>query len=191
MIRFTSCDTMTDPVDGVGLELARPICAARHQAETYPFFAPYLIAPGAGGTRPPSPGRHGSPCTGSPGGRGRGRRGRGRPSAPQVVALAGNVRADLHAVQPYARDLAQRGVRLLGCRRVDARADAPLLRRAPWRAGVFIRAGALPALAHELVDCGHATPTEGRWLSSHRGAGGQVAPTDRPRHRSRRAPERP
>src|SRR5579875_782346 len=44
----------------------------------------------------------------------------------QVVALAGDVGADLHAVgQPDARDLAQRRVRLLGRGGVDAGAHAP------------------------------------------------------------------
>src|SRR5207237_4352650 len=47
----------------------------------------------------------------------------------EVVSLAGDVGRDLHAVrQPDARDLAQRGIRLLRRRRVDARADAALLR---------------------------------------------------------------
>src|SRR5579884_3943199 len=46
----------------------------------------------------------------------------------QVVALAGDVGADLHAVgQPHARDLAQRRVGLLRRGRVHARAHAPAL----------------------------------------------------------------
>src|SRR3954451_6818297 len=46
----------------------------------------------------------------------------------QVVALAGDVGRDLDgAGDPDARDLAQRRVRLLGRRRVDARADAAAL----------------------------------------------------------------
>src|SRR4051795_12322344 len=45
----------------------------------------------------------------------------------QVVTLARDVGRDLHAVrQPDARDLPQRGVRLLRRRRVDACADAAL-----------------------------------------------------------------
>src|SRR5579875_844152 len=48
----------------------------------------------------------------------------------QVVALAGDVGANLHAVgQPHASDLAQRRVGLLGRGRVDARADAAALGR--------------------------------------------------------------
>src|SRR5919202_2121577 len=48
----------------------------------------------------------------------------------QVVALAGDVDRDLHAVrEPHARDLAQRRVRLLRRGGVDARADAAALRR--------------------------------------------------------------
>src|SRR5436305_13831071 len=47
----------------------------------------------------------------------------------QVVALARDVGADLHAVrEPDARDLPEGRVRLLRGGRVDARADAPLLR---------------------------------------------------------------
>src|SRR5206468_8624617 len=48
----------------------------------------------------------------------------------EVVALAGDVGADLHAVgQPDARHLAQRRVRLLRRGGVDARAYAAALRR--------------------------------------------------------------
>src|SRR5207342_3566026 len=73
----------------------------------------------------------------------------------EVVPLAGDVGADFHAIrQANARDLAQRRVRLLRRRRVDARADAALLRRAPERRGLRLRRR--PALADELVDCGHA-----------------------------------
>src|SRR3954467_5458543 len=47
----------------------------------------------------------------------------------QVVALAGDVHRDLHAVgQAHTGDLAQRGVRLLRRGRVDTRADAAPLR---------------------------------------------------------------
>src|SRR5690606_7500199 len=47
----------------------------------------------------------------------------------EVVTLARDVRGDLVLVrQPNARDLAQRGVRLLRRRRVDARAHTTLLR---------------------------------------------------------------
>src|SRR5262249_45626611 len=75
----------------------------------------------------------------------------------QVVPLAGDVRADLDAVrEAHARDLAERGVRLLRRRRVDTRADAALLRRAPECRGLRLRLRRRPTLADELVDCGHA-----------------------------------
>src|SRR2546423_934067 len=48
----------------------------------------------------------------------------------QVVALAGDVGGDLHAVrESHAGDLAQGGVRLLRSGRVDARADPAALGR--------------------------------------------------------------
>src|ERR1700684_1485569 len=48
----------------------------------------------------------------------------------EIVALAGDVAGDLEPFgQPHLGDLAQRGVRLLRRRRIDARADAALLRR--------------------------------------------------------------
>src|SRR5271156_1051575 len=48
----------------------------------------------------------------------------------QVVALAGDIADDLEAVgQPHLGDLAERRIRLLRRRRIDARAHAALLRR--------------------------------------------------------------
>src|SRR3954451_6181986 len=48
----------------------------------------------------------------------------------EIVTFSWNVGADFHPVgQPHAGDLAQRRVRLLGRRRIDARADTALLRR--------------------------------------------------------------
>src|SRR5581483_3288126 len=52
-------------------------------------------------------------------------------------------------------DLAQGGVRLLRRRRVDARADAPLLRRAAQRGRLHLRLRRLAALADELIDSRH------------------------------------
>src|SRR5262249_19741250 len=74
----------------------------------------------------------------------------------EVVPLAGNVGADLHLVrQAHARDLPKRRVRLLRRRRVDARADAPLLRRAAERRRLHLRLRRLAALANELIDSRH------------------------------------
>src|SRR3954454_15005675 len=83
----------------------------------------------------------------------------------EVVPLTRDVGRDLHPVrQPHARDLSQRRVRLLGRRRVDARADAAALRRrqpllAPL-AGLEARRGdlllgLLASLADELIDARH------------------------------------
>src|SRR5437588_1090484 len=74
----------------------------------------------------------------------------------EVVALAGDVGPDLGAVrQPDARDLPKRRVRLLRGGRVDARADAALLRRAAERGCLRLRLGGLAALPDELIDGGH------------------------------------
>src|SRR5436190_15793630 len=74
----------------------------------------------------------------------------------EVVPLAGDVGADLHAVrQPDARDLAESRIRLLRGGRVDARADAALLRRAAERGGLRLRLRGLATLPHELVDSRH------------------------------------
>src|SRR4029079_8284341 len=77
----------------------------------------------------------------------------------QVVTLAGDIGADLHPVgQPDARDLAERRVRLLRGGRVDARADAALLRCVPQCGGLRLGHGGLAAFADELIDGGHAAP---------------------------------
>src|SRR5207248_6378820 len=74
----------------------------------------------------------------------------------QVVALAGDVGADLHAVrQADTGHLAQRRVRLTRSGRVHARADAPLLRGAGERRRLGLCLGGLAALAHELIDSRH------------------------------------
>ena len=96
----------------------------------------------------------------------------------QVVADARDVGRDLHRVgQAHARDLAQRGVRLLRRHRAHLEADAPLLRRArdrhlslaqavpvlAHRGRLDLRDLGAPAVAHELVDRRHenATPVVG------------------------------
>src|SRR5512134_2680038 len=71
----------------------------------------------------------------------------------QVVADAGDVARHLEAVgEADAGDLAQRRVRLLRRRRVDARADPALLRRLLQRRRLLLRLELLAALAHELAD---------------------------------------
>src|SRR3954471_14660761 len=75
----------------------------------------------------------------------------------QVVADARDVAGDLHAVgEAHARDLAQRGVRLLGRDRVHARADAALLGRALERGSLGLRVLGRARMTHELIDGRHA-----------------------------------
>src|ERR1044072_8293261 len=84
----------------------------------------------------------------------------------EVVPLARDVAGDLHPVgQPHARDLAQRGVRLLRGGGVDARADTATLRCGDARlatlagleaGGRDLLLGLATALADELVDARHA-----------------------------------
>src|SRR5579864_201014 len=74
----------------------------------------------------------------------------------QVVADAGNVGCYFNAVgQPDARDLAQSGVRLLGCLRIDTGANAAFL-----RAGLQGRTRRLIARVgstgtNQLIECWH------------------------------------
>src|SRR5207302_9819094 len=76
----------------------------------------------------------------------------------EVVALAGDVGADLGAVgQPDTGNLAERRVRLPRGLRHHARADAPLLRRAGERRGLHLCLGGDTALADELIDGGQRT----------------------------------
>src|ERR671929_906378 len=77
----------------------------------------------------------------------------------QVVADARDVGGHLDAAgQPDASDLAQRRVRLLRRRRVDARAHAATLRGALQRRGLGLLDLVLAALADQLVDRGHGWP---------------------------------
>src|SRR5215468_2799579 len=75
----------------------------------------------------------------------------------QVVAFAADVADDFETVgQAHLGDLAQRRVRLLRRRRIDARADAAALRavfQRRRRALVALRAA---GLAHQLIDCRHS-----------------------------------
>src|SRR5215210_5960466 len=94
----------------------------------------------------------------------------------QVVALAGDVRGDLHRVrQTDAGHLAQRGVRLLRRGRVDTGAHAPLLRRRDallaTLAGLQARRGQLlrlrvAALADQLGGRGHTARESSKGLES-------------------------
>src|SRR4051794_36732787 len=77
----------------------------------------------------------------------------------QVVADARDVGGDLDAAgETDASDLAQRRVRLLRRRRVDARAHAAALRGTLQRRGLGLLDLVLAALADQLVDRGHGWP---------------------------------
>src|SRR5256714_1822053 len=99
----------------------------------------------------------------------------------EVVALARDVRGDLHPVrEPHARDLAERRVRLLRRDREDARADAAALRRGePLLAALTgLEAGRrhlllrpVAPLADELVDARHAAGDASRGAAAGRGQG--------------------
>src|SRR3954469_4481755 len=79
----------------------------------------------------------------------------------QMVALAGDVAGHLEPVgQPHARHLAQRRVRLLRSRRIDARADAPLLRALLHRRNLVARRYRLTRIIDQLVDRRHSSPIQ-------------------------------
>src|SRR5207249_5016640 len=74
----------------------------------------------------------------------------------QVVADARNIRGDFDAIgEPYASDLAQGRVRLLGRRRVNARADTALLRRTLEGRRALLRTHANSPLLHQLLNRRH------------------------------------
>src|SRR6185369_13939089 len=75
----------------------------------------------------------------------------------QVMALAWDVADHFEAVgEAHLGDLAQRRVRLLRRRRIDARADAALLRALLERRHLLLRLLHHPRLADQLVDRRHA-----------------------------------
>src|SRR5512139_1542983 len=75
----------------------------------------------------------------------------------QVVALAADVADHLVAVgEAHLGDLAQRRVRLLRGRRVHARADAALLRRAAQGGHLALGGGKTARGADQLIDGRHA-----------------------------------
>src|SRR3954468_9035973 len=74
----------------------------------------------------------------------------------QVVADARDVGGDLDPRgEPDARDLAERGVRLLGSGRVDTRAHTTPLGGSLQSGRLVLRHLVLAALADQLVDGGH------------------------------------
>src|SRR6476620_6468439 len=74
----------------------------------------------------------------------------------EVVALTRDVGRDLDAAcEPDTGDLAQRGVRLLRRRRVDAGAHATALGRTAKGGRLALRGLVLAALADQLLDRGH------------------------------------
>src|SRR5512133_2964275 len=77
----------------------------------------------------------------------------------EVVPFSGDVGRDLHPVrQAHARDLAERGIRLLRRVCIYTRADAALLGRAAKRRGLRPRFRRDATLSDELVYGGHGTP---------------------------------
>src|SRR5580700_10231030 len=79
----------------------------------------------------------------------------------EVVALAGDVRGDLHAIrEANAAHLAKRGVRLLRRRRVHANADAALLRAGLERRRRGLHPRRFAAVPNELIDRGHRVSRE-------------------------------
>src|SRR3546814_4098599 len=77
----------------------------------------------------------------------------------QVVAFARNVAGHFEAIgQTHARDLTQCRVRLLRRRRVDARADAALLRTGLQGRHLVALRLVLPGVPDQLVNRRHACP---------------------------------
>src|SRR5947208_522926 len=69
--------------------------------------------------------------------------------------------------QPHPRDLAERRVRLLGRRRVDADADAALLGTPLHRGRLRLLTHRLTTLMDQLVDGRHDSPSPSRRQNSH------------------------
>src|SRR5437899_8838044 len=77
----------------------------------------------------------------------------------QIVSLTGDVARHLHAVrEPNSRDLAQRGIRLLGRGGVHARALSPLLWTRPQRRRAGLAPYSPPPEADELAQSRHRFP---------------------------------
>src|SRR5580704_4879909 len=77
----------------------------------------------------------------------------------EVMTFAGNVADHFKAVgQPNLGDLAQRRIRLLRRRRIDARANAPLLRALLQSRHLLLGVLRHPRLANELVNRRHRLP---------------------------------
>src|SRR5690606_2549210 len=77
----------------------------------------------------------------------------------QVVALAGDVGRDLDAArEANTGDLAERRVRLIGCRRVHTGAHAATLGRALERRGLALGELRAAPLADQLLNGGHGVP---------------------------------
>src|SRR5437867_6011121 len=86
----------------------------------------------------------------------------------QIVADARDVRRDFEPVrQPHPSDLAERGVRLLGRRRVDADADTPFLGTPLHRGRFRLLPHRLTTLMDQLVDGRHDSPSPSRRQNSH------------------------
>src|SRR5690606_3869077 len=95
----------------------------------------------------------------------------------EVVADAGDVRRDLDlARELHAGHLAQRRVRLLGGRRVDAGAHTAPLRAALQGRRLRGRLLRRPALAHELLDRGHYVSPARRLVEPGSAPGLQALP---------------
>src|SRR3712207_4865587 len=99
----------------------------------------------------------------------------------QVVADARDVGGHLDATgEADARDLAQRRVRLLRRRRVDARAHAAALRGTLQRRGLGLLDLVLAALADQLLDRGHGWPGSPAFSGSCGGCGAVLVVPGRP-----------
>src|SRR5215469_9308079 len=78
----------------------------------------------------------------------------------QIMPLAGNVARHLEAVgEADASHLAQGGIRLFRRDRIDARADAALLRALLHRRDLVAREHRLARIPDQLIDRRHASPT--------------------------------
>src|SRR5277367_4857750 len=108
----------------------------------------------------------------------------------EIVALAGDIADDLEAVgQANLRDLAKRRVRLFRRGRVDARADAALLRARLEMAGLLAVGLGLPRFADQLANRRHVQP----FVSYRFGPARKAAPLKNSAHRRAKpnAPRKP